>query len=260
MSKNLTGILIVIVLIVGVLLFMHGYTEWQLCGKAKDKPQTLTCAKLIESGYGDNANLRVTNAVICGRQIVYEGGSDSGPWKRIWVPLVPADGEYMRQVQSIMKEGRTSDPVVPPPDRIGLILLSDKISNPRALAVLAADTTFDGIIINDLAPVGEEQKRLLSRGFPGTDFSRCYILDHERTPTSKAASLIMLGCGLACLLATIGAGLIALVIALVRGNLASVMSGGPLFSARTPRIPSMPDPLPPTAEEINPYAAHKDDR
>ena len=48
---------------------------------------------------------------------------------------------------------------------------------------------FAGLIINEIESLGKEEKKLLSKSYPGIDFSQVYIIEHNRSP----ASMVVVG-------------------------------------------------------------------
>lgn len=239
-------------IIVGVVFTVMGYQEWRLADKARPDKQILTCAQLTEKGFGDNANVTVKDAVVLDTWFVYKGTGQNGPWSTIWVPLVPAEGPYIQELRRLYAGESHLPEKLPPPKDIRLILKSGHTADKAAMDRLVHERTFDGMIVNEIEKLEGKEKQLLEQGFPGTDFSQCYILEHGRTPASRTMLLVMLGGGLAA------AGLGVFWLWAGRGQAKPItLSVGPVVA---PPAAASPPPAPPVVQDDNPYAAHKDDR
>jgi hypothetical protein len=65
-----------------------------------------------------------------------------------------------------------------------------------------------GLMLNRVESLGSQERNLLQESYPNTDFSRCLIIQEDRTPAGPTFLVIMIAGGL---LATIvGLGLLAL--------------------------------------------------
>src|SRR5262245_15502716 len=88
-----------VVIIVGVVLFIFGFLEWQLKTVAKETPLTISAAELasLDPGRLPNAHVILTNFSLC-NDFVYKAKSRRGNshWEKVWVPAVPQGQEYNR--------------------------------------------------------------------------------------------------------------------------------------------------------------------
>ena len=160
----------------GIGIFIYGTTEWQLKTVAKESPQTISAAALAANGPGNNANVRVTNFYVCTEDFVIEKRRRSDRWSKVWVPVVPA--------------GQSPDM-----GNIRIIVQDDDCEDEMDVAAMNGSGTLDGLIINKISGLGAEERRLLAKRYPGTDFNACYILDRGRRPIASAAVLGLMGGG-----------------------------------------------------------------
>ncbi|MCY2929313.1 MAG: hypothetical protein NTV86_07415 [Planctomycetota bacterium] len=236
-------------IVAGIALTYIGYREWRLANKAGHEKQALTCAQLTKNGCGDNANVTVRDAVVLPTWFVYEGKGEAGPWTTVWVPLVPKDGQYMQDLRRLVGPDDQLPANLPPPTDIRLVLRSGKVSDMAGMDRLARETVFDGMIVNEIEKLEGKERQLLEKGFPGTDFSQCYILHHGRTPASKGKLFALLIGGLAAL----GLGGFWLLAGWMRGKPTAVASP----AAPTPTPPAPPPTALPADDDHNPYAQER---
>ncbi len=194
-------------LIGGCVLAYFGFQEWRLASAAKATPQTITCAELETKGPGDNAHVSLTKVFVCQQSFVFEAKKNNeSHWNKIWVPAVPLDGEYMKTVKSMLEQDPKLENL-PPPQNIRVLVKSAKIANHGELEGLALQGlqtggAIDGLVINKIESLGSEEKKILEQSYPGIDFTKCYIIDHDRKPAEAGKLAGMIGGG--GLLALIG--------------------------------------------------------
>ncbi len=111
----MTRILIAMI-VVGGLMIYWGYQEMSLASKTEATAQTITCQDLSDSGPGDNANVQMSEFLLCTMSYVYEGvGNSDTTYKTVWVPAVPLNGDYHQQLMTMIDgEGNLiGDPPMP---------------------------------------------------------------------------------------------------------------------------------------------------
>ncbi len=166
----------------GLMMAFVGVQEWRLTQVAKAEPQAISCADLSAKGPGDNAHVKLTDFLMCEQSFVYEGKKNNPKWNNIWVPAVPVGGEYHRKVmEQVTPEGKLKGPP-PIPTDIKVIVKSGKVPSEAELTQLAAQPTLDGLVTNNVETLGSKERKILEDSYPGTDFSKCWIIDHERKP------------------------------------------------------------------------------
>jgi hypothetical protein len=150
-----------------------GYHEARLWLHAKMDPQTISCADLVEKGFGDNAHIILTDFAPLGR-FATERSAEQLPdaqgqksWRVVYVPIV------------------SKNAVQPEPDgSYKLILMTRELNNKYKLNTLTELDTLHGTIVNDIKSLDPEAQRTLRNLYPNTDPNACLILDHERSPVS----------------------------------------------------------------------------
>lgn len=61
--------------------------------RTQAQPQELTLQRLAENGFGENAHVLLSDVELLTDEYVVEEESISGVWKKVWVPLIPADAD-----------------------------------------------------------------------------------------------------------------------------------------------------------------------
>ena len=187
--------ILLVMVIGGAALVFAGVQEMRLAGSAKAEPQAISCAKLIESGPGDNAHVKMGDFLLSTGAICIQEGKNGGKWQNVWVPAVPLNGAYHQKlVESIGADGKLAGPM-PIPDDIRVIVKSSKIGGEQQLETLADQDTLQGMVVNKIASLGSKEKKILAESYPGVNFDKCLIIEHGRTPASSGKSYGMMGGG-----------------------------------------------------------------
>jgi hypothetical protein len=198
----MTRILLVIIILGGAMVFA-GVQQMRLASVAKAEPQKISCAKLIESGPGDNAHVELTDFIMVNSAFVTETGKSGGRWKNVWVPVVPVDGEYRDQIASLLG-GSLTPGNLPRPRDIRVIVNSSKVESESDLDALADQDTIRGMVVNKVSSLGSKQKQILADSYPGVNFDNVLILEHGRTPWGTGKSLGCIAGGIALAVAGVG--------------------------------------------------------
>jgi len=188
----------------GVVLFL-GYREFQLSSAADEEPQLLSCAALGRDGPGDNAHVEVGRFIFADF-FVYsaEEGNEQGPYEELWIPGVPIDGPYARQLHEAWEAGAPEGDL-PEPKQVKVIFKFKDVRNDAHLQKLGDRETLTGLVVNRIDPLSREDKRLLRQGYDNVDFDSCWIVAVNRKPASDmvvggyfagGAALILAGGGL----------------------------------------------------------------
>ena len=167
----------------GIALIVFGVQEIRLASKAEAEPHAISCADLGANGPGTNAHVTVTKFLACTQSFVYQSGRISkGQWKTVWVPLVPADGEYVKRLIAMVASGVNPNTPPPPPSDIRVLLKSSLINRQADLDSWNRAETITGLVTNTIESIGSKEKTILEDSYPGIDFGKCYILDHGASP------------------------------------------------------------------------------
>ena len=179
----------------GIMLAYLGYQEWQLSRAAGETPRTISCAELSENGPGDNAHIVLTDFLMCEQSFVYQAKKTDQRWNTVWVPVVPVNGEFHREVLAMLTpDGKLSGPL-PKPKEIKVLVKSTYVPNMAQLSALAKRKMMPGLVTNRIESLGQKERQILAQSYPGIDFSRCWIVDHARKPAGfgKIAGLAVGG-------------------------------------------------------------------
>jgi hypothetical protein len=198
--------LLLVIIVLGGAMVFAGVQQMRLASGAKPEPQTLSCAKLIESGPGDNAHVVMTHFIMVNSSFVTETGKSGGRWKNVWVPVVPLGGDYEKQLLAMARpDGRLpASMTMPKPREIRMIVNSSKVGTEEELGALAGQDTLQGMVVNKVSSLGSKQKKILADSYPGVNFDDVLVLEHGRKPSTAAKSLGVIAGGGALALAGVG--------------------------------------------------------
>lgn len=189
----------IVLIVIGLGALFFGGMEWQLKTVAKDTPQRISAAELEARGPGDNANIILTDFLLCEQAFVYEykqsRGGGGERWSKVWIPAVPLNGPYHRQILSMLGPNGEIPPNLPNPQDIRIIVKSTDARNEADVSAMAAADTLEGVVTNKIESLGGEEKRRLAESYPGTDFTKCWIIHKGRKPMSAGAVLGLMGGG-----------------------------------------------------------------
>lgn len=198
--------ILIAMIIGGGFMVYFGFQEMSLASKTESTPQVISCQDLSEAGPGDNANVEMSEFMLCTMSFVYEAiGSSDTAYKTVWVPAVPLNGEYHQQLLSMLDDEGNLVGEPPMPKDLGVLVKTSKASNENALYDLADQETLSGLVINEIASLGSEEKKILKDSYPGVNFDKVWILEHGRQPAGAGKTYGLMGGGL--LLIVIGLGL-----------------------------------------------------
>ena len=177
------------------MLFVMGFRELQLRGMAKDAPQLISCEDLADDGPGDNAFVRLSDFMLCDFDFVYASeDTDGSKWTDAWVPIVPSDGVYAREVQQIRAEyGNNTD--FPSPGDFNVILWLPSAKSYADVSAAASEAALQGMVINKVDPLSTDARRYLEETYPQVDIRDCWILQLDRRPAGLATLLGLFGGG-----------------------------------------------------------------
>jgi len=180
-NLNFGNVVIVFLVLGGVGLFI-AYREFKLAGQAKSTPQRLSVADLIAKGPGDNIYIDLVDAHLLIDDAVIETNTknEQNPqkWGKMWIPVMPRQAAMAGQ------------------NRLGqvkVILLTKKCHNMNDVRTYESKTEFRGMVVNSVQSLGDEEKKLLAEGLPGTDVASCYIFDEGHDPSSLLKTIALVG-------------------------------------------------------------------
>ena len=202
---------IAIALVVGgAILTFFGYNETKLAGRADSEPQTITAADLIANGPGENAHVTVTDAYILESYYAYYYEDKPQELEDVYIPVVSMDDPWSLKVQQLVDEALEKDPNNPDfsalenvgsPDNIKLVIHSKELNSETAVDTFTLDTTFTGLVVNEIEDLDTEVLNGLRELYPSMDAGSVYLIEHNRKPKSAGATMGMMIGGVLLILA-----------------------------------------------------------
>ena len=189
----------VAMLVIGGVLLFFGGQEVILSSKAKSEPQRISLADLIARGPGDNIYLELSGLTptLENSVVEYKKSRGGGEQKltKIWMPAVPGNAVAAPNAAPAGPGGLPfGGPANGQAKTRGAvqIVLYRKITSEAEAAALAGRGTYRGMIVNDIESLGSEERNLLTQGFPGTNWDRCYIFEVDREPAGAGKKAVLL--------------------------------------------------------------------
>lgn len=179
------------ILVAGVAVGWLGWKEYRLSCEVKKDPQTITCANLAKNGYGRNAHVRVTDFLLATTDFVYKEKRSSKEWSKVWLPVLPIDGEYARMVAALPEDAEE----IPSAKSFGVILQSEHVASLDGLSVFDEAPVLLGVVINEVDSLDRKTKKLLAESYPNVDLDECWILEHNRKVSGVGRGAGFLGLG-----------------------------------------------------------------
>jgi hypothetical protein len=180
-------------IVFGGILGYFTIQEGRLAATASSTPQEITLQQLIARGPEGNAHIILKDFEF-GDNMVYQQDEHGTTWAKVWVPVVPHQG---------IREGVGGRIL-----NIQAIVKSSKVPGQSEFNQFATQTSIQGMVTNRIDSLGSEERGILQKSYPQTDFSKCLIVEDGRKPSSSGVILLM-GAGTIVLIAG-GAGLLVL--------------------------------------------------
>lgn len=146
-----------------------------ICANDGPAPQELSLRELAEKGPGDNPHVVLSSFLIT--SYVYQ--EEDGVRHQVWMPAVPRNSEYHQKILSLVDEDGQPKKQIPLPDDIRVLVKKVENVSDEEPTELGEQKTIRGTIVNETAPLGKDEKKLLAQSYPGIDFDRCWILQVE---------------------------------------------------------------------------------
>ena len=188
--------LVMLLIIGGAMLAWHGYQEYELGQRMSPEAKVLTYGELASTGPGDNAHVKLTGHLLCPNGFVYQRRDAHGPWSTVYIPAVSANGRFADDLrQAILLYGTRAIDNLPRPSGVRVIVKSAHVQNADQLDALASKASIEGVVVNTVESLGSKETALMAKMYPGTDLSKCWILEEGRQPTSPVAAMGFMGGG-----------------------------------------------------------------
>jgi hypothetical protein len=175
----------------GILGYMT-YTEGTLASRSSGQPEEFTAKQLIARGTEGNANVIVTDFVLCDNLVHQFNQNSPNSWTDVWIPIVAKD--------------EAGEPNVGPitPKRVKVLFYSTRIHSQNELESRLNQPRVQGLITNRITSLAPKIRDLLQQNYPETDFDTCLIVQEGRSPWGMGGVLLLGGAAFACVLIAVG--------------------------------------------------------
>jgi hypothetical protein len=181
----------VVLIVFGIILAVIGFQEKNLASGASATAEEISLKDLIARGPDGNPNIILTDFVLCDNY-VYK--TRNGVWENAWVPAIP------RQ-DAIQNRGGK-------PSNVKALIFTINARSQADLYQRCEQPKLRALVTNKIVSLGSQEREKLAKDYPGTDFSKCLIIQEGREPAGPLKLIFMIGGG--SLLGLFGLGLIGL--------------------------------------------------
>jgi hypothetical protein len=184
-----------LLMIVGGIVGLAAWDEWQLSTESEETPQDITLADLQRNGFGTNRYIRLKEFRFCDRSAV-EKGDGKLKGHELWIPVVAVDGQTVKQ------DGPA--PTVPP--RVEVVAAYLSVGNPGAikppagrrdpLDVLRRKREAEGYectVVTGIKKLKPEVREQLVELAPQTDFTEVVVLDWRKPASAARVRGVLIG-------------------------------------------------------------------
>lgn len=200
--------LIMMLVAVGGVLCLIGYQENKVGGNTSEQPLPTSLVQ-IEHGitpannhveFGDH--VAVYEALVCAYEESAFGLDDFDEQTRVeyvYYPIVSPGHPYVglasQRSQARSEEG--SEQGIPGLDQFSVIVRSSRFKKVGDLPQVdfRREQKVQGMVVNQIASLGSDEKDLLHEAFPKLDLDKVLILQENRRPMSASTAYAMMGGG-----------------------------------------------------------------
>jgi hypothetical protein len=168
-----------IMIIAGGVLLYFGVKEWRMAAQASAAPQEISLRDLIARGGDGNPHVMLKDFHF-GNNPVYFYRNTQDCWSDVWIPVIPSAAP-----------GNALQPAAP--TAVQAIVMSKRVKSEAELDRFCEQTTVQAWV-TDIWLDGDREIKL-RQSYPGTDFSRCLIIEEGRAPAGPVRVGAFLGGG-----------------------------------------------------------------
>lgn len=182
--RTVLGLLLMLSLPAGLACGGVGVRKWRLASRTHAPIHVLTAAELIANGPGENAYVRVEQAMPLLKWFaVRRDFPGQSSWRQAFIPLAPAG-----TVEDLENAPR-------------IILITDTLRTQEDIAKLSPSGSYEGVVVSGVDSLKKGTKDVLVEYYPDTNFDKCYLIDHNAVPPTKlgAETMFAIGSGLVLL-------------------------------------------------------------
>jgi hypothetical protein len=156
---------------IGLILVIAGiggayrtYNEWQVGATATAAARPVTLQELAANAANPHVQIRAFDFA---RKFAYSKRKHDTDFTKVWIPIVAKGSSEIR-----------------------VVVRTSKVRNLAELEKFCAQTTLQGLIINDIDSLPAEYAAELRKCYPETDFTKCLIVDEGRQPITLVGDLL----------------------------------------------------------------------
>jgi len=164
------GLRLTLAMLVGAVGFSFiAYTEYTTYSTTKVEPNSLTMTELVANGFGDNANVVLTEFALSDRGVI-----STGDKKNAYIPATTMLDAVTKVMEDAKADAETGEMVVDDdytysPATFPLIVCLNDITDAEMEAYWNAQS-LEGIILTGYGSLGSDTRKELRTRFPQADF------------------------------------------------------------------------------------------
>lgn len=170
----------------GAVLIMMGFQEKELAGRSSAQPEEIALKDLIARGPSGNPNILLKDFALCANFVYTEKNSR---WESAWVPVVPSGA---------------ATPLPGQPAQVQALIYTTHAQNEQELTARCGQPKLRAMVTNGISSVSGQEKSLLERTYPGTNFAGCLIIHEGREPAGTSKVMFMIGGGWVLVIGSLG--------------------------------------------------------
>ncbi len=145
---------------------LFGVQEYRLSERSSHEPEEISLRDLIKRGPEGNPNIILKDFSIF-EDYVYEKKLVSGRWTKVWVPIIPTDGD----------EADANKPAA-----IRAFLFSEDVGSDKEVRQRFGRPKLRCMVNPDAPKPGIIGSVLMKKSYPGTDPNKCLIIEEGKEP------------------------------------------------------------------------------
>ncbi|PHS15782.1 MAG: hypothetical protein COA78_04885 [Blastopirellula sp.] len=212
-GKTMFRIKIILVIAGGALCFW-GFQEFRVGSSASAEPEDVSLSDIESGNIPDNTHLRIGEhaALYPGSVYTYEeegsgGGmpSNSAKVRYAYYPIISLEHDFMQQLAALENAENIDEFAEPTLDGLAVLVRTNDFKTIGAIPDdIVIEESVQGLVINRISSLDEEEKDLLRQSFDTIDFDKVLILSDDRKPSSVFVTVLMMLGGVGLSLVGIG--------------------------------------------------------
>ena len=112
----------------------------------------------------------ISDVYVATSDFVYEEKRRGKEWSKVWLPVVPMDGEYVKRLAALPEDAES----IPSPEAFRVILRSEHVAGLDGLRAFGDMERLPGVVINEVDSLDSDTKELLESSYPRVDLDACW--------------------------------------------------------------------------------------